>query len=58
MAEPFKVWQCSNCGFLYYEAKGLPEEGIPPGTRWADVPEGFECPLCGFAKRDFEMVEV
>jgi len=29
---------------LYDESAGLPEEGIPPGMRWADVPETFGCP--------------
>ncbi len=55
---PFKTWQCANCGFIYDEAEGLPDEGLAPGTRWADVPDSFECPLCGFAKAQFEMVEL
>lgn len=25
-----RVWQCSVCGFIYDEARGLPEEGIAP----------------------------
>jgi len=29
-----RKWQCLVCGFIYDEAKGLPEEGIPPGTSW------------------------
>jgi rubredoxin len=24
-----KSWQCIVCGFVYDEAKGLPEDGIP-----------------------------
>ena len=58
MSEPFKKWQCIVCGFIYDEAEGLPEEGIPPGTRWEDVPEDWECPECGAGKADFEMVEI
>ena len=27
-----KSWQCIVCGFIYDEAKGLPEDGIAPGT--------------------------
>ena len=42
-----KTWQCIVCGFIYDEAKGLPEDGIAPGTVWADVPENWECPDCG-----------
>ena len=54
----FKVWQCVLCAFVYDEAAGLPEDGIPPGTRWADVPESWGCPDCSAKKSDFEMVEV
>ncbi|MCX7232761.1 MAG: rubredoxin, partial [Burkholderiales bacterium] len=32
-----KTWICIVCGFIYDEAAGLPEEGIAPGTAWADV---------------------
>jgi rubredoxin len=53
-----KSWQCIVCGFIYDEAKGLPEDGIAPGTAWADIPEGWECPDCGVAKSDFEMVQI
>jgi len=53
-----KQYMCMICGFIYDEAKGLPEEGIPPGTRWEDVPLNWRCPECGAGKEDFEMVEV
>lgn len=53
-----KKWQCFYCGFVYDEAEGLPEEGIPPGTRWEDIPDTFVCPDCGASKADFEMIEV
>jgi rubredoxin len=53
-----KVWQCVVCGFLYDEIKGMPEEGIKPGTKWTDIPESWACPDCGVAKADFEMIEV
>ena len=49
---------CVVCGFIYNEAEGLPEEGIAPGTRWADIPETWTCPDCGVGKSDFEMIEV
>lgn len=54
----FKVWQCILCGFMYEEAVGIPEEGIPAGTRWEDVPEDWICPECSATKQDFEMIEV
>ncbi|OGA52367.1 MAG: rubredoxin [Betaproteobacteria bacterium RIFCSPLOWO2_12_FULL_62_58] len=46
------------CAFSYDEAQGIPEEGIPAGTRWADVPDTWSCPDCGASKNEFEMVEV
>jgi len=51
-----KKWQCVVCGFIYDESSGLPEDGIAPGTRWEDIPVDWECPDCGVAKADFEMV--
>lgn len=53
-----RQWQCIVCGFIYDEAKGLPEEGIAPGTSWDDVPDDWECPECGVGKDDFEMVQI
>lgn len=53
-----KSWQCIVCGYVYDEATGDPEHGIAPGTRWEDVPESWECPDCGVAKADFEMIEL
>lgn len=56
MAVPFQTWRCTACGFVYDEATGAPEEGLAPGTRWADIPEDWCCPQCGTEKQDFEMV--
>ncbi len=53
-----KAYMCVICGFIYEEDKGLPDQGIAPGTRWDDVPENFKCPECGATKNDFEMVEI
>jgi rubredoxin len=53
-----KKWQCVVCGFVYDESIGLPEDGIAAGTRWEDIPAAWECPDCGVAKADFEMVEM
>lgn len=53
-----KKWQCEVCGFIYDEAVGIPEDGIAPGTAWADVPEDWTCPDCGAPKSDFRMVEI
>lgn len=53
-----KSYQCIVCGFIYDENVGMPEDGIPAGTRWNDIPENWECPDCGVSKADFEMVEL
>jgi rubredoxin len=53
-----KSYQCIVCGFIYDEAAGLPGEGIAPGTAWKDIADDWECPDCGVAKADFEMVEI
>lgn len=53
----YKTYMCLICGWLYNEAEGCPEDGIPPGTRWEDVPADWICPECGARKDNFEMVE-
>lgn len=55
--DDFKQWVCVICGWIYDEATGLPEENIAPGTRWADVPADWRCPLCDVGKEDFALVE-
>jgi rubredoxin len=52
-----KKYMCLICGYIYDEAAGAPDEGIPPGTRWEDVPPNWTCPECGARKEDFELVE-
>ena len=53
-----KRYVCLLCGYVYDEAKGWPEDGIEPGTRWQDVPDDWLCPDCGATKMEFEMVAV
>lgn len=48
-----KQYKCSICGYVYDEAKGIPEAGIPAGTRWEELPSDWKCPLCGASKSDF-----
>lgn len=51
-------WQCFYCGFIYDQAAGLPDEGIPAGTAWDDIPDSWVCPQCGAIKADFVMLEI
>lgn len=56
--EEFQTWMCLICGWIYDEAAGYPDDGIAPGTRWADVPMNWTCPECGARKEDFEMISL
>jgi rubredoxin len=51
------IWKCVVCDVVYDEALGMPEDGIPAGTRWQDVPEDWYCPECGVSKADFELLD-
>ena len=44
---------CSVCGYEYDPAKGDPDNGIAPGTEFADLPEDWVCPLCSVGKDMF-----
>lgn len=47
-------WQCPDCGHVYLESQGEPDQGFPAGTRWADIPDEFACPDCAVRdKPDF-----
>ena len=51
-----KKYVCDVCGWVYDEELGSPEHGIDPGTRLEDLPDDFECPLCGVGKDQFSEV--
>ncbi|MEQ1526776.1 MAG: rubredoxin [Gallionella sp.] len=54
----YKVYMCLICGWIYDEEVGAPEEGLPAGTRWEDVPINWMCPECEARKEDFEMMQI
>jgi rubredoxin len=45
---------CTVCGYVYDPEQGDPDNGVNPGTKWEDVPDDWECPVCGASKDDFE----
>ena len=52
-----RVWRqyiCRACGLIYDEAEGDLDSGLAPGTRFEDIPDDWECPICGVTKADFE----
>ena len=50
----WKQFLCRACGWIYDEKIGDPDGGLPAGTRFEDIPDDWQCPLCGVTKRDFE----
>ena len=50
-------WECLACGYIYDPAKGDPDNGIPPGTAFEDLPDDWVCPECGADKDMFEKLE-
>jgi rubredoxin-NAD+ reductase len=57
MSMPVAAWNlfiCKACGLIYDEEKGDADSGLAAGTRFADIPEDWACPLCGVSKADFE----
>lgn len=45
---------CMTCDHIYDPALGDEDSGIEPGTSFEDLPEDWECPVCGVGKEDFE----
>lgn len=54
IAIAWRTFICRACGLVYEEAKGDPDSGLAPGTRFEDIPDDWSCPLCGVSKADFE----
>ena len=50
-------YECKLCGYVYDPKKGDPDNDVPKGTAWDDVPEDWECPECGASKDEFEPVD-
>ncbi len=48
---------CDVCGYVYDPAAGDPDNGVEPGTAFADLPDDWECPICGASKDDFSKQE-
>lgn len=50
-------WECLACGYVYDPGKGDPDNGIPPGTPFEDLPDDWVCPECGAEKDMFQKLE-
>ncbi|WP_026912087.1 rubredoxin [Patulibacter minatonensis] len=54
---PEDRWECGSCGTPYDPDEGDPDGGIPPGTRFEDIPDDWYCPVCGASKSEFVRIE-
>jgi len=52
-----KKWKCIVCGYIYDEAKGLPQDDIAAETLFQDLHEDWECPDCGATKDEFVVMD-
>ena len=47
-------YECSVCGYIYDPEMGDPDGGIAPGTPFEDIPDDWQCPVCGASKDEFQ----
>lgn len=45
---------CKVCAYVYDPNVGDPDEGVPPGTPFTELPKEWVCPLCGVNKDHYE----
>ncbi len=50
-------YECNICGYVYDPDMGDPDNGVATGTAFADLPDDWECPLCGAPKEEFSPVD-
>ena len=44
---------CDYCGYVYDPEVGDPDNMIAPGTSFGNLPEDWECPVCGAIPESF-----
>jgi rubredoxin len=50
-------YMCDVCQWIYDPEIGDPDNGVPAGTAWEDVPDDWVCPECGVGKEMFSELE-
>lgn len=50
-------YECIVCGYVYDPEVGDPDNEIPPGTPFEELPDNWACPVCGASKSEFEKIE-
>ena len=48
-------YTCSVCRYVYDPEKGDPDDHVPPGTSFENLPAGWVCPICGVGKSLFKI---
>ncbi len=48
-------YECEACKYIYNPKVGNEKAGIKPGTPFEDLPEDWQCPVCGQVKENFEI---
>ena len=48
---------CGVCGYVYDPEDGDPDNNIPPGTSFEELPDDWVCPMCFVAKSMFSPMD-
>lgn len=48
---------CQNCTYKYSPKQGDEEYPVPKGTQFRELPEDWQCPVCGAGKKGFKVDE-
>lgn len=49
-------YKCSVCGYVYDPTYGDPDNGVPAGTPFENLPDDWSCPVCGATKDMFDKI--
>ena len=44
---------CEVCGYVYDPEEGDPDNDVPAGTAFTELPADWSCPMCGAPTEDF-----
>jgi len=56
--DPKEMRQCQGptCGYIYNPEKGDKKGKIPRDVKFNELPEEWQCPVCGARKRMFKAI--
>jgi rubredoxin len=52
-----RKYKCLLCDYIYDPAVGDPDNGVPGGTAFENLPQSWVCPNCGADKDQFVPLE-